>query len=88
MTSSNMEVRIQKRQTAFRLNETMLRDLKIRAAQSNRSLNNYVESILAQALYDTPNPDTIEAINESREGKYAGTLDINDFNSFLNSIDA
>lgn len=83
-----MEARIQRRQTAFRLNEKMLRDLKIRAAQSNRSLNNFVESILAHALYDMPNSDTIEAINESREGKYAGTLDMKDFNSFLNSIDA
>ena len=83
-----MEVRIQRRQTAFRLSETMLRDLKKRAAQSNRSLNNFVESILAHALYDTPNPDTVEAIKESRAGKYAGTLDMKDFNSFLNSIDA
>lgn len=57
------------------------------AAQCNRSLNNYVESLLSQALYGTPDADTIEAINESRSGKYAGTLDMTDFESFINSID-
>ncbi len=83
-----MEVAINRRQTAFRLNETLLNDLRTRAAQCNRSLNNYVESILSQAMYGTPNADTVAAIEESRAGKYAGTLDMNDFNSFLNSIDA
>lgn len=31
---------------------------------------------------------TIEAIKETRSGKYAGTLDIADFDSFLKSIDS
>lgn len=82
-----MESTITRKQTAFRLNEVLLEDLKKRAAQCNRSLNNYVESLLAQALYGNPNPDTIEAINESRSGKYAGKLDMKDFDAFLNSID-
>lgn len=76
-----------RKQTAFRLNESLLEDLKVCAAKCNRSLNNYVESLLAQALYGTPNPDTVEAINESRSGKYAGTLNMKDFDSFLQSID-
>ena len=76
-----------RKQTAFRLSEPLLEDLKKRAAQCNRSLNNYVESLLAQALYGAPNPDTIEAINESRIGTYAGTLDMKDFDAFLHSID-
>lgn len=76
-----------RKQTAFRLNESLLEDLKKCAAQCNRSLNNYVESLLAQALYGTPNPDTVEAINETRSGKYAGTLDMKDFDAFLHSID-
>ncbi|MCQ2236910.1 MAG: toxin-antitoxin system protein [Bacteroidales bacterium] len=82
-----MGTMVTRRQTAFRLSETLLDELKSRAAQCNRSLNNYVESILAQALYGTPNADTVEAIDESRAGKYAGTLDMSDFKSFLNSID-
>ena len=83
-----MEATVQRKQTAFRLSTALLDELKVRAIQSNRSLNNYVESLLAQALYGTPNPETIDAINETREGKYAGTLDMTDFDSFLGSIDA
>ena len=76
-----------RKQTAFRLNETLLNELKVRATQCNRSLNNYVECLLAQALFGTPNADTIEAIKEARAGKYAGKIDMKDFDSFLNSID-
>lgn len=82
-----MDTTISRKQTAFRLSESLLEDLKKRAAQCNRSLNNYVESILAQAIYGTPNPDTINAIQESRSGKYAGKLDVQDFDAFLKSID-
>lgn len=83
-----METAIQRRQTAFRLSETLLEDLKIKASQCNRSLNNLVESILMQALYDTPNSDTVSAIEETKSGKYAGVLDMKDFNTFLKSIDS
>lgn len=82
-----MTTAVQRKQTAFRLNETLLEDLKIKAQQCNRSLNNLVESILMQALYSSPNADTVEAIEETRSGKYAGTLDMTDFNAFLGSID-
>lgn len=83
-----MKTAIQRRQTAFRLSETLLEDLKIKASQCNRSLNNLVESILMQALYDTPNSDTVSAIEETKSGKYAGVLDMKDFNAFLKSIDS
>lgn len=39
-----------------------------------------------QALYKNP-ADTQDAIQETRSGKYAGTLDMTDFNAFLGSID-
>lgn len=82
-----MYATIQRKQTAFRLSESLLEDLKIRAMQCNRSVNNLVESILMQALYNTPNAETIEAIEETRSGKFAGTLDMSDFDAFVNSID-
>ncbi len=83
-----METTARKKQTAFRLSEALLAEINIRAMQSNRSVNNYVESILSQSVFGTPNPDTIEAIKESRSGKYAGKLDMQDFDSFLKSVDA
>lgn len=82
-----MEATIRRKQTAFRLSETLLKELKSRATRCNRSLNNYVESLLIDALYNTPNDETIDAINEIRSGKYAGTLEMNSFDNFLKSID-
>lgn len=32
--------------------------------------------------------ETVDAINETRSGKYAGVLDMTDFDSFLKSIDS
>lgn len=82
-----MEAAINRKQTAFRLNEKLLNVLKERAAKCNRSLNNYVESLLIQAVYEVPNDQTIDAIHETRSGKYAGTLDMTDFDSFIKSIE-
>lgn len=80
------EVLIQKKQTAFRLNVKLLDRLKEEAKKANRSLNNYVECILLDSVYNEPNEDTIEAINEARAGKYAGTIDVSSFDAFMKSI--
>lgn len=81
-----MDTVVQRRQTAFRLNENLLQELKTRASQCNRSLNNFVESLLMQAVFNTPNKETADAIEESKSGKYAGVLDMSNFESFLDSI--
>ena len=78
---------INRKQTAFRLNERLLADLRVRARRCNRSLNNYVESLLMEAVYHSPNNDTQQAIEETRSGKYAGTLNMTDFDKFLRSVD-
>ena len=39
-------------QTAFRLDTELLRRLKARAKKENRSLNNYVETVLMDIVYD------------------------------------
>lgn len=82
-----MKVAITRKQTAFRLSEKLLSDLKAQAIRCNRSLNNYVESILIEAVYNVPNDETTQAIEESRGGKYAGTLNMSSFDNFLDSID-
>lgn len=82
-----MEAVVTRKQTAFRLSEKLLADLKIQAQLCNRSLNNYVESLLIEALYNTPNEETKQAIEETRKGKHAGTLNMSSFDNFLNSID-
>ena len=43
-----METVIRKKQTAFRLSTELLSKLKEAATRENRSLNNYVESLLME----------------------------------------
>ena len=45
-------VTVSKVQTAFRLNADLIRRLKIKAKKENRSLNNYVETVLMDIAYD------------------------------------
>lgn len=75
-----------RKQTAFRLSEALIDALKENARRANRSLNNYVESILLDAVYNTPNEETREAIIEARTGKSAGKLDMSSYDAFLKSI--
>lgn len=79
-TSSN------KRQTAFRFSEDLLERLKIRAKKENRSLNNFVEKILMDVVYDEPNDETVNAMKEAKANKNLGTLDLEKFKDFIASL--
>jgi predicted DNA-binding protein len=81
-----METRVVKKQTAFRLNENLVNRLKAEARRTNRSLSNYVECILMESVYNEPNDETKAAIKEAKAGKYAGTIDMKDFDSFMKSV--
>ena len=82
----NTRVLTSKRQTAFRFNEDLLERLKERAKKDNRSLNNYVEKILMEAVYDEPNAETVAAMKEAKEGKSLETLDLAKFKEFVASL--
>ena len=72
-----------RKQTSFRLREDLLQILQEHAKKANRSLNNFVESTLMDAMYSEPNEETVAAINEARSGKRnAGVIDTTDFGSF------
>ena len=77
---------IERKQTAFRLRKDLLEKIKKDAAKENRSVNNYVETLLLDAVYREPNEDTLEAIKEAISGKSAGTLDLSSFDSFMHSV--
>ena len=81
-----MEAVIRK-QTSFRLREDLLKVLQEEARKANRSLNNFVESTLMDAMYSEPNEDTIRAINEARTGKFAGTVDTSSMEAFIKSCE-
>ena len=63
-----MEAAIDRKQTAFRLSTDLLDRLRLAAKKQNRSLNNFVESILMKA------------------GEFAGTIDMENFDTFMKSI--
>ena len=79
-------VTVSKVQTAFRFNEDLIRRLKIKAKKENRSLNNYVETVLMDIAYDEPNDETIEAIEEARSGKALEKLDVENLEEFVEAL--
>ena len=46
------------------------------AKKENRSLNNYVESVLLDAVYRKPNEETLTAMKDAKENENLETLDL------------
>ena len=78
-----MQTTTTKVQTAFRFDKELIRRLKIKAKKENRSLNNYVETVLMDVVYDEPNVETLAAINEVKSGKDLERLDMENFDEFV-----
>ena len=78
-----MQTTTAKVQTAFRFDKELIRRLKIKAKKENRSLNNYVETVLMDVVYDEPNEETMAAINEVNSGKDLERLDMSKFDEFV-----
>jgi hypothetical protein len=81
------ETLVNRKQTAFRFREDLLNLLRVEAKRENRSLNNYVESALMDIFYRKPNKETLEAMKEAREGKFAGTIDTTNMEAFIKSCE-
>ena len=80
------ESALDRKQTAFRLSTDLLARLRLAAKKQNRSLNNFLESILMDVVYNEPNEETKEAIAEAKAGEFAGTIDMENFDTFMKSI--
>lgn len=78
-----MDVALHKKNQSFRLSVDLIERLRLLAKRQNRSLNNYVETLLLDAAYSEPNEATIAAMKEAKSGalKHTEPLD-------LSSIDA
>lgn len=82
-----MEATIVRQPASFRLRTDLLEGLKRNAARENRSLNNYVESVLLDIVYSEPNETTKAAIEEAMSGKNRNKVytDVDEmFNDILN----
>ena len=62
-----MDIALKKNQS-FRLSVELIDRLKQLAKRQNRSLNNYVETVLIDAAYHDPNATTLAAMKEVKSG--------------------
>lgn len=72
-----------KKNQSFRLSIELIDRLKELARRQNRSLNNYVETVLLDAAYCEPTEDTINAMKEAQSGALRNTTPLD-----LSSIEA
>ncbi len=76
----------ERKQTAFRLRKDLLKRLKQLADKDNRSLNNYVESVLLEVVYREPNETTLAAMREAEAGTNLETLDLENLDDLVESL--
>ena len=77
---------IERKQTAFRLRKDLLDKIKKEAAKENRSVNNYVETLLLDAVYREPNEETLAAMKEVESGTELEELDMDNFDNYVDSL--
>ena len=77
-----MEIALKKNQS-FRLPVALIERLKLLARRENRSLNNYVETLLLDAAYHQPNATTLAAMREAESGALKDTPELD-----MSSIEA
>ncbi len=84
-----METTIERKPTSFRLRKDLLEGLKRNAARENRTLNNYVESLLLDIFYHEPNDVTRAAIEEARNRIHYPEGEVyNSAEELFNALDA
>lgn len=81
-----MDITLEKKVHVFRLPVYLLDKLKELAQKDRRSLNNYVECLLLDAVYHEPNEVTIAAMEEAKAGNLEGPIDTSSVEAMLKSI--
>ena len=71
---------------SIRIDASMMDQLRADARDENRSLSNYLETLLYRMGYRPMNEDTIEAYRESLRGEMAGVVDTSSTEAMLASI--
>lgn len=83
---SYMDIALEKKAHVFRLPVYLLDKLKELAKRDRRSLNNYVEVLLLDAVYHEPNEETVAAINEAKAGNLKGPIHTSSVEAMLKSM--
>lgn len=64
-----MNTATQKKNYSFRFSVELMDRLRSLARHENRSVNNYLETMIIDAVSHAPNDETMAAIEEARSGK-------------------
>ena len=83
-----MDIALPKKNQSFRLPVALIERLKLLARRENRSLNNYVETVLLDAAYHQPNATTLAAMREAESGalKETPALDMSSIEAMEKSM--
>ncbi len=81
-----MDVALEKKAHVFRLPTYLLDRLKELARNDRRSLNNFVECLLLDAVYHKPNDETIASLNDAKAGRLEGPVDTSSVDAMLKSM--
>lgn len=73
-------------QTSFRLDSGLLEKIRILAKRQNRSLNNFVESLLYKEVARIPNRTTLDAMKEAESTSNLEVLDLERFDEFIKEL--
>lgn len=68
-----MDIALPQKNQSFRLPVELIERLRHLAKLQNRSLNNYVETLLLDAAYSEPNEVTLAAMKEVQSGSLRNT---------------
>lgn len=77
---------VERKQTSFRLRTDLLKRMEKEASKENRSLNDFVESILMDNMYFQPNETTLAAMREAESGVELEELDVDNFIEYVKSL--
>ena len=81
-----METIVERKQTSFRLRTDLLKRMEKEASKENRSLNDFVESILMDNMYFEHNETTLAAMREAESGVELEELDVDNFIEYVKSL--
>ncbi|MCM1066992.1 MAG: toxin-antitoxin system protein [Muribaculaceae bacterium] len=81
-----MGASINRKSAMFCLRTELFERIKELAARDNRSLNNYVKSVLMNLPYNIPNATTIAAMKEAQDESTLTTVNMDSYDSFLSSL--
>lgn len=81
-----MDIALEKKAHVFRLPAYLLERLKELARKDQRSLDNYVEVLLLDAVYNEPNEETRLSFEDAKAGRLEGPIDTSSVEAMLKSM--